>query len=603
MIEKIVELLGSKENISSAMNCMTRLRVTVKDEGLVKEDELKKTATVLSLVHDRPFCYEVVVGPGKSRKYADACHEMGIPASQGAVDKNSNSKPKKRNSVQRFLKTFGDIFVPLIPGIIVAGLCSGFAMLIVQLVPDYKENTVWNIIHEILTLINAAFVTYISAWGGYRAAERFGATPILGGMLGMITSLDGINTISKTLGLYNADVPLDSILCSGRGGVIVAIIGAWFISVVEKKIRKHMPDSLDIIFTPLCTMIICVVPYIFVLMPALGYVSSGICAVIGKVCLSESAIARMIAGFVSAALFLPMVATGTHHGLIALYTVQLQQFGFVTLYPALAMSGAGQVGAAIAVWMKARKGKNPRLVSIIKGGLPAGVLGVGEPLLYGMSVPLGKPLISAGIAAGFGGAFVMLFKVASTTWGPSGLLGTFVMTAGPNPPVKTMYLYLIGLLISTIMGVLISWVMIKQKDILSDDDFDEEEFNNEHLEEIPPSADGKIIPMEAISDEVFSTGVLGKCVGVVPVSNVVYSPCNGTVTMIADTFHAVGIQTDDGNDILVHVGINTVTLGGKGFDLKVKVGEHVKKGQHIMDADFKFIKESGLDTTVITVIS
>lgn len=601
MIEKIVELLGSKENITSAMNCMTRLRVTVKDEKKVMEDELKKTDTVLSLVHDRPFCYEVVVGPGKSRKYADACHDMGIPATQGADVKGLRSDSKKRNPVQKFLKTFGDIFVPLIPGIIAAGLCSGLAMLIVQLVPDYKSNTVWNIIHEILALINAAFVTYISAWGGYRAAEKFGATPILGGMLGMITSLDGINVISKTLGLYNAEVPLESILCAGRGGVIAAIAGAWFLSVVEKKIRKHMPDSLDIVFTPLCTLIICVVPYIFVLMPLLGYVSSGICAVIGKVCLSQSAIARMIAGFVSAALFLPMVATGTHHGLVALYTAQLQQFGFVTLYPALAMSGAAQVGAAIVVWIKARKAKSRRLVSIIEGALPAGILGVGEPLLYGMSIPLGKPLISASIAAGFGGAFVMLFQVASTTWGPSGLLGIFVMTAGPNPPIKTICLYLIGLAISVVMGIIISSIMIKQSDIPSESD--DSVSDTEPLKEIPPAADGELVPMESIPDEVFSTGVLGKCIGVIPTSDKVFSPCDGTVTMIADTLHAVGIQSDDGADILVHVGINTVTLGGKGFDLKVKVGDRVKKGQDIMLADFELIKASGLDTTVITVLS
>ncbi len=605
MIEKIIELLGSKENISSAMNCMTRLRITVKDERKVMVDELKKTDTVLSLVHDRPFCYEVVVGPGKSRKYADACRKMGIPASKGNADKNLNSDSQKKNFVQKFLKTFGDIFVPLIPGIIVAGLCSGFAMLIVQLVPGYKESVVWKIIHETLTLINAAFVAYISAWGGYRAAERFGATPILGGMLGMITSLEGVNTISKTLGLYNAEAPLDSILCTGRGGVIAAIVGAWCISVVEKKIRKHMPDSLDVVFTPLCTLIICVVPYIFVLMPLLGYISSGICTVIGKVCLSESAVARMIAGFVSAALFLPMVATGTHHGLVALYTVQLQQFGFVTLYPALAMSGAGQVGAAIAVWIKARKEKSMHLVSIIKGALPAGILGVGEPLLYGMSIPLGKPLVSACIAAGFGGAFVMLFRVASTTWGPSGLLGAFVMTAGPNPPVKTICLYLIGLGISVIMGVLVSWVLIKQKDIPSefDDSALKEKLPDDDLEKIAACADGKVIPMESIADEVFASGVLGKCVGVIPTSDRVYAPCNGTVTMIADTLHAVGIHSDDGNDILVHVGINTVKLNGKGFDLKVKVGDVVKKGQHIMNADFEFIHASGFDTTVITVLS
>ena len=463
VIDRIIELLGEKENISSAMSCMTRLRVTVKDEHIVDEASIRKTDTVLSLVHDRPLCYEIVVGPGKSRKYADVCRAMGIPASVNAS--RENAAPDKQKRLKRLFKAFGDIFIPLIPGIIAAGLCSGLAMLIAQLVPDYANSTGWNILHEILTLLNSAFVTYLSAWGGYRAAEKFGATPILGGMLGMVTSLDGINTISQAAGLYNAASPLDSILRVGRGGLIAAILGAWGLSFVEKKIRKHMPDSLDIIFTPLCTLIVCVIPYIFVLMPALGYASSGVCYLIERICLSESAVARMAAGFISAALFLPMVATGTHHGLVAIYSVQLQEFGFVTLYPALAMSGAAQVGAAIVVWIKARRENNQRLVNVIKGALPAGVLGVGEPLLYGMSVPLGKPLISAGIGAGFAGAFVMFFQVASTTWGPSGVLGSFVMTAGPNPALKTICLYLEGLLISTAMGGLLSWFLIKPSDV------------------------------------------------------------------------------------------------------------------------------------------
>ena len=309
-------------------------------------------------------------------------------------------------------------------------------------------------------------MTYLTAWAGYRAAERFGATPILGGMLGMITCLDGIDTISQLLGLYDSQEPLNSILREGKGGVLAVIVGVYLLSIVEKKIRARMPDSIDIIFTPLLTVIICVVPYILVIMPIFGFISSGIVWVFSQLCLSSILIVRIIAGYVSAALFLPLVATGMHHGMVALYSVQLQEIGYITLYPALAMAGAGQVGAAIAIWIKAKRVGNDRLCSVIGGALPAGFLGIGEPLIYGVTLPLGKPFITAGLGAGFGGALVMAMEVASTTWGPSGLLGVFVMTAGPCGAVKSALIYLTGLVISYICSFIITSIWFSERELL-----------------------------------------------------------------------------------------------------------------------------------------
>ena len=186
---------------------------------------------------------------------------------------------------------------------------------------------------------------------------------------------------------------------------------------------------------------------------------------VGAVALSESAVVRALSGYLGAALFLPMVAMGMHHGLVALYSVQLAEFGCVYLYPALAMAGAGQVGAAIAIYLKCKKCGNKRLKSVISGALPAGILGVGEPLIYGVTLPMGKPFITAGLGAGFGGAFVNFMQVASTTWGPSGLLGCFVMTAGPNGAAMSVVYFVIGLIISYIMGFLFTNAMVKVDDV------------------------------------------------------------------------------------------------------------------------------------------
>lgn len=478
LVKIILEQVGGRSNVLAATNCMTRLRIDVKDDGKIREEELKNTEGVMGIVHDKPGYVEVVVGPGKCRKSADICAAMGIPAAAdtaGASEASTRNDwqankaavkaGQKQNKVKTMLKTLGEIFVPLIPGVIASGICAGIATLITQAVPGYAENPVWNMIYCLLTLINQGFMTYITAWAGYRAAEKFGATPILGGMLGMITTLGGIDTISKIVGLYNEAQPLDAILRAGRGGVLAAVIGVWVLAKVEKWVRKRMPDALDIVFTPIITLLVVLVPYILIIMPATGYISTFLCWIVGEVCMSESIFVRLLAGFLSSMLFLPMVAMGMHHGLVALYTVQLEALGFVTLYPALAMAGAGQVGAAIAIYRKAKKVGNKRIQSVISGALPAGILGVGEPLIYGVTLPMGKPFITAGIGAGFGGAFVMAMQVASTTWGPSGLLALFVMTGGPNGAAMSIAFYAIGLVISYVMGYIITNIAIKEEDV------------------------------------------------------------------------------------------------------------------------------------------
>lgn len=468
MVQKILENMGTKSNVITATNCMTRLRINVKRDEDVNEGALKNIEGVLGIVHDRDNYWEVVVGPGKCRKCADYCKELGIMAASTDGDWKANKAAvksnQKPNKIREMLKTFGDIFVPLIPGVIAAGLCAGVNTLLGQIFPGSESGAVI-MVTNFLSMINAAFMSYLTAWAGYRAAEKFGGTPILGGMLGMLTTLGGIDAVSQVVGLYNEAQPLDAVLRSGRGGVLAVVIGVWFMCKVEKAIRSKMPDALDIVFTPLLTLIITVVPYVLIVMPVTGLVSTALVKLVALVAMSSSPVVRAIGGYLGAALFLPMVAMGMHHGLVALYTVQLETFGCVYLYPALAMAGAGQVGAAIAIYLKCRKAGNKRLQGVISGALPAGILGVGEPLIYGVTLPMGKPFVTAGLGAGFGGAFVCLMQVASTTWGPSGLLGLFVMTAGPSGAAMSLLYFAIGLVISYIMGFIITNAVIKPEEV------------------------------------------------------------------------------------------------------------------------------------------
>ena len=539
----------------------------------------------------------------------------------------------KKYRIRGALRTIGDIFIPLLPGIISAGLCGGFATLISQTVPNYTDNNIWAFIYQILRLINTSMMTFLTAWAGYRASERFGGTPILGGMLGMITSLDGINEIASIMGLYNSAIPLDSILCSGKGGILAVIAGALLISYVEKAIRTVMPKSIDIVFTPLLTMFLCVIPYIVFIMPLFGYASGGVVWLFSRACLSDNIFIRAISGYFAAAFFLPLVAAGMHHGLVALYSVQLSELGFVTLYPALAMAGAGQVGAAFALWKKAKKVGNDNLCSVISGALPAGLLGVGEPLIYGVTLPLGKPFLTAGLGAGFGGAFIMVTQVASTTWGPSGLLGAFVMTAGPGGAVRSVLLYLTALVISYIAGYFITKVLYREEELCFETEIPDAQAaawrsasftrlsrkktrrveageplmgsGRRDTSELPLAApaSGETIPMKQIPDVMFSSGVIGKCIGIMPENGHILAPCDGEVVEIADTNHALTFKTDDGMEILLLVGIDTFTLNGEGLNPLVTEGMTVTKGQPVMDADLDKIREADLSPIVITVLS
>lgn len=458
----LVDLVGGRANVCSATNCMTRLRLRVTDPSLVREDEIRELEGVLALVRDEPCHLEVVVGPGASRAWAEACSALGIPAAapkgspvsaastraSWSENKRAVTSAQRQGRVGAMLKSFGEIFVPLIPGIIAAGICSGLASLVSQLCPGYESDPVWGVVWNTLSLVSSSFLTFLTAWAGYRAAEQFGGSPILGGMLGMTTSLANIDAIARLLGLYDDAQPLNAILRSGRGGVLAVIVGVWLLCKVERLLHRSMPSSLDAVFTPLLSLIVCVVPYVLVIMPAAGFVSSALVWGVNLICMNDSVVVRVIGGYLAAAVFLPMVAMGMHHGLVALYAIQIEALGYVTLYPTLAMAGAGQVGATLAIYLKARRCGNERLCDVIKGALPAGVLGVGEPLIYGVTLPMGRPFLTAGLGAGFGGAFAMAMQIAATSWGPSGIVAIPIMTSGPNGAAVSMALYVVGLLIS-----------------------------------------------------------------------------------------------------------------------------------------------------------
>lgn len=468
LAQKIVELIGGKDNILKVANCMTRLRVTLKDESKVNSEELKKTVGILGIVQDGSYI-QIVLGPGKAKKVADICiEELKLPkdtlvAGDWKENKATIKSTQKENKFKKAINVIANIFIPLIPAIIAAGIFNGLASLITTLQGQgtLPAEGFWQVTQLMFSLIGGAFLGYFAIYTGINSAKQFGATEALGGMIGAISIGSNIVAISQTFGLYDEAVPLNSILTTGKGGIIGVIMGVYILAKIEKAIRKRMPDVLELILTPLLSLLITAILFVFIIMPLAGFISDGLVALLSIIINSSNPVVSVISGYILAALFLPMVLLGLHHGLIPIYAVQLEAMGGVSLFPVLAMAGAGQVGAAIAIYLIARRVKNERLKQVIVGALPAGFLGVGEPLIYGVTLPMFKPFITAGIGAGFGGAYVMLTHVLANAWGPSGLVAIAIMQ--PN----SMLNYFIGLCISYIAGFIITYFTIKDSDVAS----------------------------------------------------------------------------------------------------------------------------------------
>lgn len=601
--KQIVDLLGGKENVSKTAHCMTRLRVSVKDVKRVDQKGLKNLDGVLGLVQEGE-AIQIVLGPGKVKKVTDLCiEEFGLPKnSQDGSWEENKAKIKgaqKESKLKKVLKLISEIFVPLIPAIIAAGLFNGFASLLAQMMADgVVSGQFFTMLQLILSLLGSAFLGYFAIYTGIYAAQVFGATPAFGGMIGAISIGANLVEISKMVGLYNETEPLESILTTGKGGIIGVIFGVWILSIIEKKVRKHVPDVLDLIVTPFVSLLVTGVLFIFIIMPLAGFASDALVSGLTLIINSTHPLVRVLSGFLLAALFLPMVLLGLHHGLIPIYAIQLEQMGGVSLFPVLSMGGAGQVGAAIAIYLMAKKVGNERLKTIITGALPAGFLGVGEPLIYGVTLPLGKPFITAGIGAGFGGAYIMLTHVMANAWGPSGLVAIPLMQG-----VGSMLNFFIGLCISYVGGFVVTKMFVTQKDVREEEEVEIDGNAIPSSVQLMARVNGECISLSDVNDPVFSNRMMGDGVAFRFTEDLIASPCHGKVCMIANTKHAIGLMNEDGVEVLIHIGLDTVDLKGKGFDILVQEGQIVETGTPLVRLDRSYLQSEGVDLTTPMIVT
>ena len=423
---QIYKLAGGSENILSVTNCMTRVRLQLANK--ISADEIKKLEGVLGTNEDGNE-FQIIVGPGKSTKVAAAVAEILNKSAKPKIGDgkalHEEIRAKNATPFKLFLKKIASIFLPLIPGFIACGLITGLVGVALKISPELADAE----IIKLLSIFGNAVFWGMNLFVGYNAGKVFGGSPIIGGVLAAIITHPSL---------------VDVGLVPGRGGIIsvvlVAALGAW----LENHLRKFIPEMFELFLTPLFTVLIAGAAAIFVLQPIGGAISEAI----GSAATGAISSGGAVVGAILAGVWLPMVMFGVHQAFTPIHVDLISQYGMTILLPILAMAGAGQVGAAIAVYFKT---KNKFLKKTIASALPVGMMGVGEPLIYGVTFPLGRPFIGACIGAAFGGAIQASNMVGAATLGISGLP---LAATTNNVPI-----YLLGVVVSYVAGFIATWIL------------------------------------------------------------------------------------------------------------------------------------------------
>ncbi|MBO0454448.1 glucose PTS transporter subunit IIA [Candidatus Enterococcus murrayae] len=609
--KEIYDGAGGMENVQSVVHCMTRVRMSVRDDSKVDQAKLKSIPGVLGVVDDEQL--QVIIGPGKVNKVAKemvdiAGVELGEELPQGsgkekvnakAAEMKAAQKAKQKNSpLKAVLKDISNIFVPMIPAFVGSGLIAGVAAVMTNLITAGTiDAATWQQFVDVLNILKNGMFSYLVIFTGVNAAQVFGATPTLGGVIGAVVLLTGMNPEAPIKNLFTGDA-----LAAGQGGIIGVIFAVWLLSIIEKKLHRIIPDAVDIIITPMLSLLVIGLLEIFLIMPLAGFISNGMVGGINWVL----SVGGAFSGFVLGALFLPMVMFGLHQILTPIHIQMIGETGKTLLLPILAMAGAGQVGAAFALWIKLRKDKE--LTEMIKGALPVGILGIGEPLIYGVTLPLGRPFITACVGGGIGGAVIgAIGGVGAIAIGPSGAALIPLIANG------RWWGYVLGLLAAYIGGFIATYFFGIPKDKLAEQELAEATFETAEAVNTPVIAHtaniftavaaGSVHPLEEAADPVFAEKMMGEGYFVEPTDGAIFAPVAGKISTIFPTKHAIGITTESGLEVLLHMGINTVELDGKPFEVLVTEGQSVTTETQVATVDLAAIKEAGKGTSMMVLIT
>lgn len=603
---EILDAIGGKDNLASAAHCATRLRLVIADNDKVKKETLENIDGVKG-VFEAAGQLQIIIGTGTVNKVYDQFIDLaGVEAA--SKDDVKAAAAAKAPWYKRAIKTLGDIFVPIIPAIVATGLLCGLLGGLSRAFPSLSDHYIYNI----LDLLSNTALTFLPILIAVSAAKIFGANIYLGAVIGMLMihpslvnawSIAGgaeTKTLWSWFGLWN-------IQNTGyQGHVIPVVIAVLVLAVIEKWLHKHVHEMFDLFVTPLVSVLITGFLTLTVIGPVFSQAESWVLD--GAKWLIT--IPLGIGSFLMGAAYAPTVVAGVHHMYNAIELSMLADNGKNIWMPIATAANVAQGAAALAVGIKSR---NKKIKAMALPSSLSAFMGITEPAIFGVNVRFVRPLIAGMIGGACGAAVASLMNVFATANGVTGLFGFLITT-------DSFLGYLLTFVVASGVAFIASWLMYKdpvtegekaetrssadtakaepkaqEEDLTAGKEFDDTA--------VYSPLKGEVVLMQDVTDETFAAEVLGKGAAVEPSEGRVVAPADATVETLFDTHHAIGLTLDNGMEILIHVGINTVELGGEGYEAHVAEGDKVKRGQTLITFDKALIQSKGYKTVTPVIIT
>ncbi|HHK6421771.1 TPA: sucrose-specific PTS transporter subunit IIBC [Streptococcus pneumoniae] len=593
--KKVIDALGGRENVNSVAHCATRLRVMVKDEEKINKEVIENLEKVQGAFFNSGQ-YQIIFGTGTVNKMYDEVVVLGLPTS--SKDDMKAEAAKQGNWFQRAIRTFGDVFVPIIPVIVATGLFMGvrglFNALEMPLPGDFATYT------QILTDTAFIILPGLVVWSTFRV---FGGNPAVGIVLGMMLvsgSLPNAWAVAQggevTAMNFFGFIPVVGLQGSVLPAFIIGVVGAKF----EKAVRKVVPDVIDLLVTPFVTLLVMSILGLFVIGPVFHVVEN-------YILIATKAILSLpfgLGGFLIGGVHQLIVVSGVHH-IFNLLEVQLLAADHANPFNAIITAAMTAQGAAtVAVGVKT---KNPKLKTLAFPAALSAFLGITEPAIFGVNLRFRKPFFLSLIAGAIGGGLASILGLAGTGNGITIIPGTMLYVGNGQLPQ-----YLLIVAVSFALGFALTYMFGYEDEVDATAAAKQAEVAEEK-EEVAPAAlqnetlvtpiVGDVVALADVNDPVFSSGAMGQGIAVKPSQGVVYAPADAEVSIAFPTGHAFGLKTRNGAEVLIHVGIDTVSMNGDGFEAKVAQGNKVKAGDVLGTFDSNKIAAAGLDDTTMVIVT
>lgn len=588
----IIKAVGGKENIVKASRCATRLRLVLKEITNEAKENVSNLTGVITVVESGGQ-FQVVIGTHVGKVFDKVASELNL-------DSNAIEDAPKASVLNRIIATMSAVFAPFIYILAAAGILQGCLILVNMANPSFSSTGTY----EVLSFMSWAPFTFLPIFIAITASKHFKCntfiavaccaalvSPTWAEIASRVASGENI----RFLGISLAETTYTS-------SVLPPLFLIWILSYVEKFVDKILPDVVKALFTPFICMIVMVPLTILAIGPLSDSLATGIANGYNALYNFAPAVAAAVIG----GLWQIVVIFGVHWGVTPMCLANYDLYGMDTFQAFQTMAVIAQAGAVLGVFIKARNKKTKNMA--LSAGI-TGIFGITEPAIYGVNLRFKKPFICGCIAGAIGAVVGSFFNIAYYAYaGLPGLL-TVVNAITPNNS-KSIIGMLIGAAISFFGAIILVQVIgFGEKETEEKNENNDVNVNEGHpilnmgIKEIKSPISGKVIELEKVNDPVFSSGAMGKGVAIEPIDNKVYAPFDGVIEFIADTKHAIGLLSDDGVEVLIHVGMDTVKMNGKGFDVKTKVNSKVKAGDLLLEFDKSVIEKEGYSLITPIVIT